>query len=153
MRTTKCLRYILIPVCAVILLGIVAAVCFLPNDLLFSSKTDVLYCLGGYDVTTHTVAMYRKDVAVPLSDQQQAAWLTALNGQPINTEHTYAKHVFDIRRTLLCDLRIEITNRTDNETFVVYIDSNSEKGYYTDTFPHENVYYGFRLKDEILPLL
>ncbi len=144
---------VFIPLCIVILLGIVAAICFLPNDLLFDSDTDVLYSFGGYDVTTHTVAMYRKDVAVSLSDDQQTAWLAALDGQPINNGHTYAKHVFDIRKTLLCDLRIEITNRTDGETFIVYIDSNSEKGYYTGAFPHENIYYGFPLKDRILPLL
>lgn len=153
MRTKKHLRYILIPVCAVILLGIVATVCFLPNDLLFSSKNDVLYCLGGYDVTTHTVAVYRKDVAVPLSDHQQVAWLAALDGQPITGGHTYAKHVFDIRKTLLCDLRIEITSRADDATTVVYIDSNSKKGYCVDTLPYATVYRDFRLQDTVLSLL
>ncbi len=152
MLITRCLRYILAFGCIIIVFGIVAAICFLPNDLLFSSQTDILYCLGEYDVATHSVAMYRKDVAVPLSDYQQAVWLAALDGQPINNGHTYAKYVFDIRKMLLCDLRIEITNCTDNETITVYIDG-SGKGYCTGVLPYQNAYYGFMLKDEILDLL
>lgn len=154
MRTKKCLRYILIPVCILILLGIVAAVCFLPNDILWSGKTDERVCLiGQYDVTTHTVAVYRNDVAVSLSDDQQATWLAALNGQPITGGHTYAKHVFDRRTALFCDLRVEVTNHTDNITTVVYIDSDKQKGYCVDTMSNATVYRDFRLQDAVLPLL
>lgn len=154
MRTKKCLRYILIPLCIVILLSVVAAIFFLPNDIFWSSKTDQRICLlGKYDVATHTVTVHRKDVAVSLSDDQQVAWLAALDGQPITGGHTYTKYAFDMRKTLLCDLRVEVINHTDNITTIVYIDSDKQKGYCVDTTSNTTVYRDFSLQDTVLPLL
>ena len=142
-----CKPYILIPIC-IILLGIVAAVCFFPNDLLCSAKPDIFILLGEYDTATHTVAVYHDGAQVSLTAEQQTDWLTALNEQEITGGHTYGKVAYDVRCTLLCETRVEITNLADHHTTVVYVDANGKTGYCTDT----TVYRGFSLNEAVLAL-
>lgn len=134
-------------ICAIIAVAVFVTVMLMP----LSTATDDWWGLGDLSPDSQAILVKQRSEVVPLTEEQQKQWLTALSGQSLK-ENTYRRLAFDVRTAFFTDVTVEITHHKTNSVTVLYLDTDSGKGYVADTMNYTTRYCDFPVKEEVLAL-